>query len=66
MVLMVLIVLLNVKECVNDYIHELLYTQVIEQISLIKFIVLINRFVGTKLWLVEGLMADGPTLMSTN
>jgi len=66
MVLMVLVVLLNVKECVNDYIHELLYTQVIEQISLIKFVVLINRFVGTKLWLVEGLMADGPTLMSTN
>jgi len=43
-----------------------LYTQVIEQISLIKFVVLINRFVGTKLWLVECLMADGPTLMSTN
>jgi len=63
---MVLVVLLNVKECVNDYIHELLYTHVIEQISLIKFVVLINRFVGTKLWLVEGLMPDGPTLMSTN
>jgi len=66
MVLMVLVILLNVKEYVNDYIHELLYTQVIEQISLIKFVVLINRFVGTKLWLVEGLMVDGPTLMSTN